>query len=104
MIIILNHRISIHAECHRQPSEPPSPPIDIHSSCDVVVWRNAPNISYNDIIRYEIQFINSATNEKVTELLNASATFYNLENLKEDFRSDWTYVQVGDKIIAVPYH
>ena len=69
-----------------------------------MVWHNAPNTSYDDVIGYEIQFINSATNEKVTALLNASATFYNLENLKEDFRSDWTYVQVGDKIIAIPYH
>ena len=85
------------AECHRPASEPPPPPVDIQSSFDLVAWRNAPNISYDDIIGYEIQFINSATNEKVTELLDASATFYNLDNLTKTFKSDLTYVQVGDK-------
>ena len=69
-----------------------------------MVWRNAPNISCEDITGYEIQFINSATNENVTESLNASATFYNLENLNEAFKSGLTYVQVGNEILpAVPY-
>lgn len=69
-----------------------------------MVWRNAPNISHDGVIGYEIQFINSATNEKVTKLLSASATFFNLENLEEDFRRDWTYVQVVDKTITIPYY
>ena len=70
-----------------------------------MVWRNAPNISCDDITGYEIQFINSATNENVTESLNASATFYNLENLNETFKSGLTYVQVGNKVllIIIPY-
>jgi hypothetical protein len=65
-----------------------------------VAWRNAPNISYEDIIGYEIQFINSATNENVIEFLDASASFYNLDNLNEAFKSDLTYVQVGNKNIT----
>ena len=87
--------VYICTECH-QP-EPLPPPVDIQTSCDLVVWRNAPNISYDDIIGYEIQFINSVTNEKVTKLLDSSATFYNLNNLNETFNIDLTYVQVGSK-------
>ena len=78
-------------------SEPLPPPVDIQTSHDLVVWRNAPNISCEDITGYEIQFINSATNENVTESLNASATFYNLDNLNETFKSGLTYVKVGNK-------
>jgi hypothetical protein len=69
-----------------------------------VAWRNAPNISYDDIIGYEIQFINSAMNQNVTEHLDASASFYNLDNLNEAFKSGLTYVQVGNEILrVVPY-
>ena len=82
-------------------SEPLPPPVDIQTSHDLVVWRNAPNISYEDITGYQIQFINSATNENVTESLDASATFYNLDYLNETFKSDLTYVQVGNKIYNI---
>lgn len=95
--------ILLYSGCHA--GLPLPPPDDIQTSLDLVVWRNAPNISCDDITGYEIQFINSATNENVTESLNASATFYNLENLNETFKSGLTYVQVGNKVllIIVPY-
>ena len=81
--------------CRTNISESLSPPVDIQTSCDLVTWRNAPNISYFDITGYEIQFINSATSEELTEHVDASATFYNLNNLNETFKSDLTYVQVS---------
>ena len=76
---------------------PLPPPVEIQTSCDLVVWRNAPNISYEDITGYEIQLINSATNDEkvmITDYLNASATFYSLDWINETFRSESTFVQV----------
>ena len=59
-----------------------------------MVWRNAPNISYEDITGYEIQLINSATNDEIIDYLNASATFYSLDWINETFRSESIFVQV----------
>ena len=62
-----------------------------------MVWRNAPNISYEDIIGYEIQLINSATNDEeiiIRDYLNASATFYSLDGLNETLKKETTFVQV----------
>ena len=60
-----------------------------------MVWRNAPNISYDDITGYEILLVNSATNEITTDSLDASATFYNLDNLNETLKNYTTSVQVS---------
>ena len=92
------HISVICAECYPRVSEPPPPPVDIQVFSNLVIWRNAPNISCDDITGYEIQFINSATNKKLIEHVEASATFYNLEKLNETFKSDLTYVQVSYKI------
>ena len=84
------------AEC-RPVSGPLPPPVDIQTSCDLVVWRNAPNISCDDITGYEIVLINSATSDEeviITDYSNASATFYSLDWLNETFRSELTFVQV----------
>ena len=76
-------------------SVPPSPPVDIQSSCDLVTWHNAPNISFDDITGYEIRLVNSARTKEVVKLLDASATFYNLDELSEVLKSELTSVQVG---------
>ena len=76
---------------------PPPPPIDIQTSCDLVVWHNAPNISYEDITGYEIQLINSAANDEeviISGYSNASTTFYSLNWINETFRSESTLVEV----------
>ena len=74
---------------------PPQPPVDIHSSCDLVIWRNAPNISYEDITGYRIQLINSDIEEVIiSDYLDASATFYNIDELNETLKSESTFVQV----------
>jgi hypothetical protein len=89
---------NICAECHRPLSEPLPPPVDIQTSCDLVVWRNAPNISYEDITGYEIKLLNLATNNEeviISDYLNASATFYSLHWLNETLKSGSTFVQVG---------
>ena len=55
-----------------------------------MVWRNAPNISYDDITGYEIQLINSTTNNEeiiFRDNLDASATFYSLDGLNETLES-----------------
>ena len=84
-----------YVECHRRISEPLLPPVDIQTSCNVVVWRNAPNISYEDIIGYRIQLINSDIEEVIiSDYLDASATFYNIDELNETFKSESTFVQV----------
>ena len=75
-------------------SEPPPPPVDIQSSCDLVTWHNAPNISYDDIIGYEIRLVNSAKTKEVVKRLDASATFYSLDELSEPLKSELTSVQV----------
>ena len=59
------------------------------------------NISYayEDIIGYEIQLINSATNDEeviISGYSNASTTFYSLNWINETFRSESTLVQVID--------
>ena len=63
-----------------------------------MVWRNAPNISYEDITGYEIQFlINSATKEEVNISLDASATFYSLDKLEDEMmkeKKETIFVQV----------
>ena len=93
IICCINNTVS--AECHPVTPEHLSPPVDIQTSCDLVVWRNAPNISYNDITGYEILLVNSATNEIITDSLDASATFYNLDNLNETLKNYTTSVQVS---------
>ena len=75
-------------------SEPPPPPVDIQSSCDLVTWHNAPNISYDDITGYDIRLINSATNKEVIRHLDASATFYILDQEDETLKHESTIVQV----------
>ena len=94
------HIIIICAECYRV-SEPPPPPVDIQVFSNLVTWRNAPNISCDDITGYEIQFINSATNKELVEHVDASATFCNLDKLNETYKSDLTYVQVSYKIAKI---
>ena len=96
LVIIIEIRC-ICAECHRPVSEPLPPPVDIQASCDLVVWRNAPNISYEDIIGYEIFLNNSAINDEeiiFSDYLNASATFYSLDGLNETLKIETTFVQV----------
>ena len=94
---ISNIYFDICAECYRPVPEPLPPPVDIQTSCDLVVWRNAPNTSYEDITGYEIQLINSATNNEeviISDYLNASATFYSLDWLNETLKKETTFVQV----------
>ena len=81
------------AEC-RPESGPLPPPVDIQTSCDLVVWRNAPNISYDDITGYAILLNNSATNDEEVIILNASATFFSLDGLNETLKRETTFVQV----------
>lgn len=76
-------------------SEPPPPPVDIQTSCDQVVWRNAPNISYDDITGYEVRFVNNATNEETIKRLDSSATFYKLDELNTALKNGSTSVQVN---------
>ena len=75
--------------------ELPPAPVDIQTSCDLVVWRNAPNITYEDITGYEIKLINMATNEEANISLDASATFYSLDKLEDEiFKHELTLIQV----------
>ena len=75
-------------------SEPSLPPVDIHSSCNLVTWHNAPNVSCDDITAYEIRLVNSAGTKEVVKRIDASATFYNLNELSETLKSELTSVQV----------
>jgi hypothetical protein len=62
------------------------------------VWRNAPNISYEDITGYEIKLINSTTDiEEIifSDDLNTSATFYSFDWLNETLKKESTLVQVS---------
>ena len=63
-----------------------------------MVWRNAPNISYDDITGYEIQLINSTTNNEEVifrDNLDASATFYSLDGLNETLKYESISVKVS---------
>ena len=73
---------------------PPQPPVDIHSSCDLVIWRNAPNISYDDITAYDIRLVDTITYEEMTLRVDTSATFFNLSEINEIFLRETTTVQV----------
>ena len=77
-------------------SKPPIAPVDIQTSCDLVAWRDAPRISYEEIDGYHVQFVNSARDKEVTIHLDASATFYSLHELNEVLKKQlsMTYVQV----------
>ena len=75
---------------------PPPPPVDIHSSCDLVVWRNAPNISYDDITGYDIQLVDTIMYKEMTLHVTISATFFNLSKITEIFLSESTIVQVNN--------
>ena len=69
------------------------------------MWRNAPNISYDDITGYEIRLVNSATNEEMTEYLDTSATFYSLDNFNEAYKHESTSVQVNSTTCTIiPKH
>ncbi|MCG8625294.1 MAG: hypothetical protein MJE68_25255, partial [Proteobacteria bacterium] len=72
--------------------ERPPAPVDIQTFCSFIIWRNAPNSSYEDITGYEIKLINSATNEESSISLDASATFYNLKD--KVLKQESTFIQV----------
>ena len=77
------------------PTELSPAPVDVQTSCNLIIWRNAPNISYEDIIGYEIRLINLVNNEEVMIDLDASATFYNLDELEnETIKHESTFIQV----------
>ena len=83
-------------DCHPPVSAPIPPPVDIQTFCDLVVWRNAPNISYDDITGYDIRLVNSAINKEVVTHVDASAMFYSLEELDKTLKSELTFVQVAE--------
>lgn len=85
--------VLFYTECYPQKLVPP--PIDIQICGDLVVWQNAPNIFHENIVGYEIRFVNSATNEEVIKQVNASATFFRLDEINSTFKSDLTSVKVG---------
>ena len=68
--------------------------------CSVVIWRNAPNISYEDISGYDVRLINQDTRQEVIRRLDASATFYSFDEVAdESFRNESTAVQVYTKVL-----
>ena len=70
-------------------------PVDVQISCNLILWRNAPNISHEDIVGYNIKLINLAINKEVIIDLNASATFYNLDELEDEtLKHESTFIQV----------
>jgi hypothetical protein len=90
--------------------ELPPAPVHIQTSCSLIIWRNAPNISYEDIIGYEIKLINLATNKEVNISLDASATFYDLDELEDEtFKHELTFIQViiqlyiSHKLVSAAY-
>ena len=85
----------IHTDCRPPVTELPSSPIDIQAFCDLIVWRNAPNISYDDIDGYDIRLLSQATNEEVVIRLDTSATFYSLDQLNETLKHESTFIQVS---------
>ena len=75
--------------------ELPPAPVDIQTFCSLIIWRNADNITYEDITGYEIKLINMATNEEVNISLDASATFYSLDKLEDEtLKHEATMIQV----------
>ena len=85
----------LHADCRSPVLEPPPPPVDIQASCDLVVWHNAPNISYDVITGYDIRLVNNVTNKEVVKHLDASATFYSFDELNETLKTESSFVQVS---------
>ena len=84
-------------------TELPPAPVDVQTSCNLIIWRNAPNISYEDIIGYEIKLINLANNEEVMIDLDASATFYDLDELEDEtIKHESTFIQVIIQCHAYP--
>ena len=77
-------------------SKPPIAPVDVQTSCDLITWRDAPSISYEEVDSYHVLFVNSARDKEFTIHLDASATFYRLHELKEVLKKQlsMTYVQV----------
>ena len=63
--------------------------------CTVVIWRNALHISYKDISGYDVRLINLDTHRDMAQHVDASATFYSLDSIKdESFQTESTAVQV----------
>lgn len=83
----------MHDYCTLSAELPPAP-VDVQTSCDLVIWRNAPNTSFEDIDGYDVKLINSATNEELVKHLDASATFYILDDEDETVKHESTLVQV----------
>ena len=77
------------------PVEVPPAPVDVKTLCTVVIWRNAPNISYEDISGYDVRLINLDTHQDMIQRVDASATFYSLDSIEdESFQTESTAVQV----------
>ena len=71
--------------------ELPPAPVEIQTFCTVIIWRNAANISNYDVIGYEIQLVNSVSNEREFRFVDASATFYKLDPVNDKY---FDFVQV----------
>ena len=95
LIICCSYQFYLCAECHPPVSEPPPPPVNIQTSCDLVTWHKTLNTSCEEIVGYEIRLVNLVTHEEVVDYLDASATFYSLENVNETLKNESTSVQVS---------
>ena len=90
-LLLVSYRLTFHITS----AELPPPPVDIQTTCNLVIWRNAPNISSDVIVGYEVRFVNPDRNEEVVKHLDASATFYSLDKLEDEvLQSVSTFVQV----------
>lgn len=63
--------------------------------CDVIVWRNVPEISPTSIIGYDVRLFNPVTEVKVTRKSPGYATFYTLKAEDACFKQEMTMVQVS---------
>ena len=71
-------------------------PVEIYSFCQILVWRNSPNISVEDLLGTDVRLFNPALNKEVIRHVTGYEPFYILE---ED---DVCFMQ-GDSTAEVYY-
>ena len=62
-----------------------TPPSEIEAHCSHVNWRNSPEVSYGDIIGYDVRLFNPDTGIEMTRRVDARGTFHNFLLLEREF-------------------
>ena len=68
-----------HVNLYTQIDDLPKPPVEVLPFCDIVAWRNSPNVSVEEISGYDVRLINQDTSKEEIRHTEGYETFIVLD-------------------------